>query len=130
MLTRSKVPSLNPIPSPQVLLTHSEPATVFEVLASPQRLEAMIEEFLALQRNGTWSLVPLPLDRQPIGCNWVFRVKQNLDGLINKCKAKLVAKGFHQIVGFDYSETFSPVVKLATIWVVLSLALSQNWVIR
>ena len=70
LLTRSKVPSLNPIPSPQALLTHSELATISEALASPQWLEAMIEEFLALQRNGTWSLLPLPPDRQPIGCKW------------------------------------------------------------
>ena len=66
----------------------------------------------------------------PIGCKWVFRVKQNPDGSVHKYKAWLVAKGFHQQVGFDYSETFSPVVKPATIRVILMLALSQNWVIH
>ena len=57
----------------------------------------------------------------------VFGVKENADGSINKFKAKLVAKGFHQVHGFDFHETFSTVVKPVTIHVVLTLALSQGW---
>ncbi|KAK6162474.1 hypothetical protein DH2020_002315 [Rehmannia glutinosa] len=56
----------------------------------------MTEEYLALLRNDTWSLVPLPTGRKAIGCKWVFKVKENPDGTINKHKARLVAKGFHQ----------------------------------
>ena len=89
----------------------------------------MTDEYEALERNGTWSLVPLPLGRQPIGCKWVFGVKQNLDGSLHKHKARLVAKGFHQQIGFDYSGTFSPGVKPTTIRVILTLTLSRKWVI-
>ena len=71
-------------------------------------------------------LVPLPAGRQAIGCKWVFRIKENADGSINRDKARLVAKGFHLVHGFDFHETFSPVVKPITIRVVLTLALSQG----
>jgi len=54
----------------------------------------MTNEFLALQRNNIWSLVSLPLGRKTIGCKWVFRVKENPNGNINKYRARLVAKGF------------------------------------
>lgn len=87
----------------------------------------MQNEYDALMLNQTWSLVDLPNDRRAIGCKWVYRVKENADGTLNKLKARLVAKGFHQTPGFDFSETFSPVIKPATVRVVITLALSQNW---
>lgn len=84
-------------------------------------------EYDALLKNSTWSLVPLPPHSLAIGCKWVFRVKENLDGSINKYKARLVKKGFHQLSGFYYIETFSPVVKPTTIRIILTLALSNGW---
>ncbi|GAU31266.1 hypothetical protein TSUD_153410 [Trifolium subterraneum] len=65
-----------------------------------------------------------------IGCKWVFRTKENLDGSIEKLKARLVAKGFHQKQGFDFNETFSPVIKPVTIRLILSLGISYKWPIR
>ncbi|KAL6339591.1 hypothetical protein AAG906_034676 [Vitis piasezkii] len=91
---------------------------------------AMTDEYLALLRNDTWNLVPPPTDRKLIGCKWVFKVKENPDGTINKYKALLVAKGFHQIAGFDFNETFSPVVKPTTIRIVLTIALNLQWKVR
>ena len=87
----------------------------------------MQEEYNALLKSRTWDLIPLPANRQAIGCKWVFRVKENADGSINKFKARLVAKGFHQIHSFDFHETFSPMVKPIAILVALTLALSQGW---
>lgn len=75
-------------------------------------------------------MVPSPKTGNVIGCKWVFRIKRKPDGSIDKYKARLVAKGFHQRPGIDFRETFSPVVKPATIRSVLSLAVQRNWSLR
>jgi len=62
-----------------------------------------------------------------IGNKWVFRLKQNLDGFIARYKARLVVRGFHQHLGIDYTETFSPVIKSRTIKLILCIALSNGW---
>jgi histone deacetylase 1/2 len=123
MVTRGKTGNLKP----KVFLAHSEPHSVKQALANPDWLQAMKAEYSALMNNNTWSLVPLPAHRRAIGCKWVFRIKENPDGTINKYKARLVAKGFNQEQGFDFKETFSPVVKPVTIRVILTLALSFKW---
>jgi hypothetical protein len=87
----------------------------------------MQQEVQALHANETWSLVPPPTHKHPIGCKWVFKIKYNPDGTIDHYKARLVAKGFSQVEGIDYRETFAPVAKLTTVRVLLSLAAMQNW---
>jgi histone deacetylase 1/2 len=130
MQTRSKNSILLPKQNPKLLLTHTEPKTAKQALADPKWHEAMKAEFDALLKNQTWTLMPLPSDRQAIGCKWVFRTKENPDGSINKYKARLVAKGFHQQHGFDFNETFSPVIKPITIRLILSLAISYKWPLK
>lgn len=115
---------------PKVLLAHSEPTSIAEDLEDKNWKHAMIEELQALQRNQTWTLVSLPPNRQAIGCKWVFRVKENSDGSIQRYKARLVAKGFNQKEGFDYHKTFSPVVKPISIRIILTLALTYGWKIN
>jgi len=80
----------------------------------------MKQKYEALLNNKTWDLVPLPKDRQVVGCKWVFRIKENADGAVNRFKARLVAKRFHQVTGCDFNETFSPVIKLVTIRLILN----------
>jgi hypothetical protein len=91
---------------------------------------AMDTEFLALQQNKTWSLVHPKQAQNLIDCKWVFKVKRKADGSIDRYKARLVAKGFKQRYGLDYEDTFSPVVKAATIRLILSIAVSRGWILR
>ena len=76
---------------------------------------AMEEEIKALNDNKTWEYVELPVGRKAVGSKWVFKAKQNADGILNKLKARLVAKGYTQIEGIDFNETFAPVVRASTI---------------
>lgn len=74
----------------------------------------MEDEYVTMQRNETCSLLPLPTDRKDVGCKWIYEVKEIPDGSFDKYKARLMAKGFHQVARFDFSETFSPMVKLTS----------------
>eukprot|EP00253_Pinus_taeda_P004328 PITA_04328 len=87
----------------------------------------MNEEYCSLLANNTWDLVPLPKGRKLVRCKWVYKTKFGPDGKVDKHKAHLVAKGFSQVEGIDYTETFSPVAKMNYIHFVLSLAVSLKW---
>lgn len=90
----------------------------------------MVAEINALLKNNTWSLVPPSSSQNLVVCKWVFRIKHKPDDTIERYKARLIAKGFHQQAGIDYTETFSLVIKPATIRVVLSIAVSRGWSLR
>ena len=107
-----------------------EPNTLEEALGDEKWRKAMREEYVALQKNKTWHLVPPRQGKNLIDCKWVFRIKQKSDGTVDRYKARLVAKGFKQRYGIDYEDTFSPVVKAATIRLVLSIAVSRGWSLR
>jgi hypothetical protein len=92
-----------------------EPATYKSAIKALVWLQAMQDEVHALHTQGTWSLVPLPSERNLVGCKWIFKIKRHSDGSIARYKAWLVAKGFSQEPGLDYGDTFSPVVKPAII---------------
>ena len=108
-----------------------EPRSIAEVmkLAPDERerwLKAAQDELQSLIENGTFELVQLPPGRKAIGSRWVFRVKRNADGSIERYKGRLVAKGFSQRPGFDYNETFAPTPKWASIRAILALAALED----
>jgi hypothetical protein len=105
----------------------SIPTNIHKALTNPKWTQAVKEEMEALQKNETWTLVPLPKGKKTVGCKWVFSIKHKADGSIDRYKARLVAKGYTQTYGVDYQETFSAVAKLNSVRVLLSLAANLDW---
>ena len=87
--TRAKAGVVKPRLHPTLLLAHSEPKSTKTAPSNPTWFAAMRTEYDALMKNGTWTLTDLPSSRVPIGCKWVFRVKENPDGTINNYKANM-----------------------------------------
>jgi hypothetical protein len=122
-----------PLPKALTAITGSadvEPTSYSTVSRHPTWRDAMNLEFDALLHNGTWTMVPSTSDMNIVGCEWVFRLKRKADGSIDRHKACLVAKGFHQQPGVDFEETFSLVVNPTTICLVLSVATCTGWHIQ
>jgi hypothetical protein len=90
----------------------------------------MQQEFDALQANHTWRLVPRPDRANIVTGKWVFKHKYNPDGSLDRYKARWVVRGFTQRAGIDFGETFTPVVKPATIRTVLTLIAGRRWPVR
>jgi ribosomal protein L12E/L44/L45/RPP1/RPP2 len=110
--------------------TVEEPKTYQEMLVSQdvyQWHEAMKEEIKALYENNTWRLVQLPAGRTAIGSKWVYKVKLNKDGGIDRYKARFCAKGYSQEQGIDYNETFAPVVKYKSLRIILALVTINDY---
>jgi hypothetical protein len=101
-----------------------------QVVGNPKWDNAMDEEMAALDANATWELVALPEDKKTIGCKWVYKVKHNVDGSVNRYNARLVAKGYAQTYGIDYEETYSLVAKMTTIRVIIVMATTKGWSIH
>jgi hypothetical protein len=111
------------------LAIDSEPTTYNEAVGASDGdkwMAAINDEYASLMENKTWTLTPLPKGRKAIGCKWVFRVKRNADGSIEKYKARLCAKGYSQVKGLDFNETFAPVAKFSSLRILLSIAAVQD----
>jgi hypothetical protein len=110
--------------------TSIPPNSIKEALSRPDAekwMEAAQEEIKAHLENGTWEVVPLPKGRTAIGCRWVFKIKHNLDGSVERYKGRLVAKGFQQREGIDFVETFAPTARFPATRIVLSEVVNEGW---
>ena len=81
---------------------------------------AMVEELEALCKNKTWVITPLPLGKKVVNCKWVYTMKQNAEGKIERYKARLVTRVYNQTYDIDYDETFAPVAKMNTMRILIS----------
>ena len=110
-------------------MAHIEPPNYEEVMKSDDAKawkKAMDEEYNSLIENNTWELVDRPKDRPVIPVRWLYRIKQDENGRITRYKARFVAKGYAQMYGIDYDETFSPVFKLSSLRIILSIGASLD----
>jgi hypothetical protein len=79
-----------------------------------------------IEKNDTWELVPRPKDKNVIDTKWVYKTKLNEDGQVTRKKSRLVCKGYAQVEGVDFEETFSPVARMELIQFLLAYACSKN----
>ncbi|KAK8512047.1 hypothetical protein V6N12_018528 [Hibiscus sabdariffa] len=113
-----------------ILVDHDEPKTYQEAVSSPDYekwLQAMRSEMDSMSDNQVWTLVEPPEGIKPIGCKWVFKKKTDMDGNVQTYKGRLVAKGYRQIHGIDYDETFSPVAMFKSIQIFLAIAAFHDY---
>ncbi|KAK1630095.1 hypothetical protein QYE76_004410 [Lolium multiflorum] len=116
-----------------VYLVDDTPTSISEAYASQDAdywKEAVRSEMDSILANGTWEVTDRPYGCKPVGCKWVFKKKLRPDGTIEKYKARLVAKGYTQKEGEDFFDTYSPVARLTTIRVLLSLAASHGLLVH
>ncbi|KAH0722632.1 hypothetical protein KY290_005289 [Solanum tuberosum] len=129
MVTRSKNNIHKPKQRPR-FVSHSPstkpPSFYKQSQREPYWNIAIQAEFDVVVRNHMWTLVPNDHSKNVVDCKWFFRIKHHPDGFIDRYKAQLVAKGFTQRPGLDYHSTFSLVVKLITIRLVLAIAVQCN----
>lgn len=129
MITRSKnnIRKPNPKYGLTAILEEVEPENLTQALKDEKWRKAMSSEYDAFARNDTFDLVDRSLAKNIVGSKWIFRIKRLPNGSIDRYKARVVAKGFHQRPGVDFSDTYSPVVKHATIRLVLGTAVARGW---
>ena len=105
----------------------TEPSSFEEAVEDPTWVDAMVEEYDSIVRNSAWEIVPRPEGKSVVGSRWIYKVKQAVDGSVEKYKARFVARGFSQIEGIDYEETFSPVITYSSIQMILALSAQMGW---
>ena len=105
----------------------AEPMSYEEACGKEEWENSMQEEITAIEKNNTWELTDLPPGKKVIGVKWVYKVKYNDDGSIQRYKARLVVKGYVQKYGIDYFETFSPVARFEIVRMFLALAAHNKW---
>jgi hypothetical protein len=135
VVTKSRTGFLKPKSFADYQLHHTtqyekEPVSYGKVALDLRWREAIKLEYDALISNGTWTSCSKSPHHNIIQNKWVYKIKCKADGSVERFKVRLVAKGFDQLSGIDYIETFSPVIKPSTILVILVLSIHFDWEIR
>jgi len=90
----------------------------------------MVEDYDSIVKNSVWEVLPRLADKLVVGSRWLYKVKHATDSNIKKHKAKFLAKGYSQVEGIDYEETFSPVARYSSIKSILALSAQMRWKIH
>ena len=105
----------------------TEPSSFEEVVQEPTWVDAMVEEYDSIFRNSAWEIVPRPMGKSIVGSRWIHKVKQAANGSVEKYKERFVARGFSQIEGIDYEETFAPIAWYSPMRTILALSTQMGW---
>lgn len=106
---------------------YPEPTSFNQANKFDEWIKAMNEELMALENTQTWLICSLPPDKHAIGCKWVYKIKLQADGSLERYKARLVAKEYTQQEGIGFVDTFSHVAKMTTVKTLLAVAAAKNW---
>lgn len=108
----------------------SEPSSYEEATSQQVWRDAMQEEYSSIMENDVWEVVSRPEGKFVVTSRWLYKVKHAADGSIEKFKARFVARGFSQVEGVDYEETFAPVARYTSIRSIISIATEMGWKIH
>ena len=104
-----------------------DPSSFEEYVEDPAWVDAMVEGYDLIVRNSAWEIVPRPEGKSVVGSRWIYKVKQAADGSVEKYKARFFSRGFSQIEGINYEETFAPVARYSSIRMILALLAQMGW---
>jgi hypothetical protein len=105
----------------------TEPYSFHEEMKDPTWVDAMVEEYDSIVKKSAWEIVPKLVDKSVVCSRWIYKVKQVIDGSVEKYKSRFVAWGLSQIEGIDYDETFAPVARYSSIISIFSLSTQMGW---
>jgi hypothetical protein len=112
------------------IIWESEPSTFEEATSRQVWRDAMMEEYNSIMKNDVWEVVPRPEGKSVVTSRWLYKLKHDVDGSIEKYKARFVARGFSQVEGVEYDETFASVARYTSIREVISIATEMGWKIH
>jgi hypothetical protein len=104
----------------------SNPSCYEEASSQPVWRDAMMELYQSITKNDVWDIVPRPEGKSVVTSKWIYKIKHTVDGSIERHETRFVARGFSQVEGIDYEETFAPVVRYTSIRMIISLAESMG----
>jgi len=88
---------------------------------------AMNDEIIALKKNNTFDVVNKPIGPNIVGSKWVFKTKKNADGTLERFRARAIAQGFSQAPGFDFEDTFAPVIRYESLRLLIAICARNKW---